>query len=108
MLEELKSYLGIPSDNTDNDSTLKLIISTATARLSEKLGGVEVPESLDYIVREVSIKRYNRLGSEGMSSHTVEGESSTYSDNDFAEFEDEIQSYINRNKTAVKGRLMFL
>lgn len=108
MLEDLKSYLGIPSDNTDKDSTLKLIISTATARLSEKLGGVEVPESLDYIVREVSIKRYNRLGSEGMSSHTVEGESSTYSDNDFAEFEDEIQSYINRNKTAVKGRLMFL
>ena len=72
MLNNLKLMLGI-TDN-DRDATLKLIISTATARLKLLLGGIDPPESMEHIILEVSIIRFNRIGSEGMESHIVEGE----------------------------------
>lgn len=106
MLENLKLLLGI--DTSDKDTLLKLIISSATARLQTLLGGIEPPESLDYIVVDVCVRRYNRIGSEGMSSHTVEGESITFTASDFAGFEDDIQAFLETQKESAKGRVRFL
>ena len=106
MLNELKLLLGIVGDSLDEK--LKLIISTATARLKVLLGGIEPPESLEYIIREVSIIRFNKIGSEGMKSQTVEGESMTFDDNDFSGFMDEIQTYLDTQKESAGGRVRFL
>lgn len=108
MLEKLKTMLDI-KDN-DLDAKLERIIDLTTKRLKQKLGGVEaVPEELDYIVEEVSIIRFNRIGSEGLKSHTVEGESLTFSDNDFDSFKDDIQDYLNRkDSNPKKGGFKFL
>lgn len=38
----------------------------------------EVPEELDFIVEEISIRRYNNIGSEGMKSESVEGHAITF------------------------------
>lgn len=108
MLNELKLLLGIALDDTSLDAKLKLIISTAIARLTVLLGGVEPPASLDYIIREVSIIRFNKIGSEGMKSQTVEGESMTFDDNDFSGFMDEIQAYLDGQKESARGRVRFL
>lgn len=108
MLNNIKMMLGIASDDTDRDDLLKLIISSAIARLKMLLGGVEPPESLDYIIVDVAIRRFNRIGSEGMSSHTVEGESITFSDSDFAGFEDDIQAFLETQNESKKGRVRFL
>lgn len=106
MLNELKTMLGIV--DTSMDEMLKLIISAVTARLRVLLGGVDPPDSLDYIIREVCIVRYNKIGSEGMTSHTVEGESHTFTDSDFAGYMDDIQAYLESQKTTAKGRVRFL
>lgn len=106
MLENLKLLLGI--DTSDKDTLLKLIISSATARLKTLLGGIEPPDSLNYIIVDVSIRRYNRIGSEGMSSHTVEGESITFTASDFAGFEDDIQAFLETQNESAKGRVRFL
>ena len=108
MLNDIKLMLGIATDDTDRDSLLKLIISSATARLTMLLGGMEPTESLDYIIAEVAVRRFNRIGSEGMESHTVEGESITFSDSDFAGFEDDIQAFLDTQKESTKGRVRFL
>jgi len=108
MLSDLKLMLGIDSIDTSQDDKVKLIISATTARLRMLLGGIEPPESLDYIIREVSIRRFNRIGSEGMASHTVEGESISFSDSDFGGFEDDIQAYLDTQKESTKGRVRFL
>lgn len=108
MLNELKMMLGIGSDDTSMDDMLKLIISAVTARLKVLLGGVEPPDSLNYIIREVCIIRYNKIGSEGMTSHTVEGESHTFTDSDFAGYMDDIQAYLETQKVSAKGRVRFL
>lgn len=106
MLNDLKGLLGIT--DTSQDAKLKLIISTATARLKILLGGIEPPESLDYIIREVAIVRFNRIGSEGMTNHSVEGESITFGADDFAGYENDIQAFLESQKESAKGRLRFL
>ena len=108
MLNSLKLMLGIPATDTEQDEKLKLIISTATARLKLLLGGLEPPETMDHIIREVSIIRFNKIGSEGMGSHTIEGESITFTENDFAAFADEIQAYLDTLKDTTRGRVRFL
>ena len=106
MLNDLKLVLGILDDS--QDEKLKLIISTATARLRVLLGGLEPPESLEYIIREVSIIRFNKIGSEGMKNQTVEGESMTFDENDFSGFMDEIQAFLDTQKDSVRGKVRFL
>jgi hypothetical protein len=106
MLENLKLLLG-RTDNF-NDALLELIISTAKARLKLLLGGIDPPESMNHIILEVSIVRFNRIGSEGMASHTVEGESISFAEDDFAAFADEIQAFLDTQKDSKRGKVRFL
>lgn len=108
MLDNLKLLLGIDLTDTDRDDLLKLIISNTTARLKIFLGGIDPPEDLDHIIIDVAISRYNRIGSEGLSSHTVEGESQSFTENDFDEFTDEIQAYLDSLSTSSRGKVRFL
>lgn len=108
MLDDMKVMLGVDLNDNSVDDKLKLIIAAATARLKTLLGGVEPPVSLDYIIREVAIVRFNRIGSEGMTSHTVEGESQTFTDNDFAGYMDDIQAFLETQKESKRGRVRFL
>lgn len=108
MLNDLKLMLGIEESDTDLDSKLNLILKNTRQQLKAKLGGIDPPETLDYIVLEVSIKRFNRIGSEGLTSHTVEGEAISFVDNDFNSFSDDIQSYIDSQKELTRGKVRFL
>ena len=106
MLDEIKIILGI-ADNA-LDSQLNIIIANTKARMKMLLGGLDVPEKLNYVVTEVSVKRFNRIGSEGITSHTVEGESMSFTDDDFAEFAGDIQAYLDSVAAAKKGKVRFL
>ena len=108
MLDNLKLMLGIAADDTDLNEKLKLIIANTTARLRLLLGGIDVPEEMDHIVLEVAIVRFNRIGAEGMASHSVEGESSNYTDDDFKPYAGEIQAYLDTQKTSARGKVKFI
>lgn len=108
MLNDLKLMLGIDSTDTSIDAKLNLLISTATARLKLLLGGIVPPDSMAHIILEVAIIRFNRIGSEGMGSHTVEGESLAFTENDFAAFKDEIQAFLDSQEESARGRVRFL
>lgn len=106
MLEKVKVLLGIT--DTDLDKKLELIISSVKARLKILLGGIEPPEDMEHIIVEVSVIRFNRIGSEGFSSHTVEGESHSLVENDFFGFQDEVQAFLDSQKNASRGKVRFL
>ena len=108
MLDTLKRMLGIKADDTSPDDRLNDIINITKQRLKVKLGGLEPPTELEYIIIEVSIIRFNRIGSEGLDSHTVDGESLTFSDNDFNGFANDIQDYLDAQKESKKGKVRFL
>ena len=108
MLEEIKSLLGFEPDDTGPDIRLNQIINGAKQRLKIKLGNVEPPAELNYIIVEVAVIRFNRIGSEGLLSHTVEGESQSFSDDDFKSYESDIQDWLNSQKGHIKGKVHFI
>lgn len=109
MLNNLKIMLfGKVIEDAGKDAQLELIISGATSRLQRLLGGLEVPESMNDIILEVAVARYNRIGSEGVSNHTVEGESMRFTNNDFAPYMQEIQDYLDKQQSVKKGKVRFI
>lgn len=110
-LSDLKTMLQIKDDK--RDSILKLIIKNTTSALSFKLGlkaDMNVPSELDFILLEVAVKRYNRLANEGMSSYSQEGQSITFSTNDFDEFANDIANWKDENsvKDNDSGAFLFI
>lgn len=83
--------------DVDLDELLKDIVDMTSQRLKSLTGLKEISSDLDYIVVEVSIKRFNRLKNEGMKTYSQEGESIAFDDNDFAEFSTEIKRLANKN-----------
>lgn len=108
MLDELKLLLGIARDDRGLDEKLQWILDFTKERLRLLLGGMEPPDELNYIIVEVSVIRFNRIGSEGLTAHTVEGESLSFSADDFAGYMGDIQAYLNTRKGAERGKVKFL
>ena len=107
MLDDLKLLLGIA--DTSQDAKLRWIINATRSRLRLLLGDIEPPESMNYIITEVSVIRFNRIGSEGMSSQSVDGETMTFSDSDFDGYKDEIQAFLDKESSlARKGGFRFI
>ena len=112
MLTRVKGLLGIALEqsaaDTVLDANLNWIISAAGTRLKNLLGGVDPPEELEHIIIEAAVVRYNRIGSEGLSSHTVKDESMNFSENDFAGFMDEIEAWLDEQSETKRGRVRFI
>lgn len=91
ILDEVKILLSISDDK--QDKLIEKIIKNTEKRLINMLpDGVDsVPDELSYIVEDVAIKRYNRIGAEGMSSESIEGRSSTFQESDFDEYLSDIE-----------------
>ena len=105
ILENVKELLGNPKNIDDK---LNVIIELTKKRLGNLLSVKEVPEELEYIVIEVSVIRFNRIGSEGVSSHSVEGESMSFNDDDFDSYDKDIRSWLNNQSDLKKGSVCFL
>lgn len=96
----------------DTEATLKqkelldVIVNLTEKKLQGKIN--PVPQELEYIIVEVSIKRYNRIGSEGMRSESVEGHSISFDNNDFREYEDIIDDYLDKEAETSRKTVYFL
>lgn len=111
MLEQVLELLGISDPTEEVTALLNTIISMTQQRLKLRLGASAVPSDLEYIVVEVSIVRFNRIGSERLSSHNVEGETMTWNnEDDFKPYMAEINGWLAQQTEPPKyvGRLKFL
>jgi hypothetical protein len=91
MIETVKTLLGI--EDAAQDALLSVIIENTQNRLKALAGADSVPEQLAYIVSEVAVARFNRIGSEGTTQHSVADESLTFSADDFAPYMADIEAY---------------
>lgn len=108
MIEDLELLLGLEDVDSKTYRRLELIVNATRSRLKFFLGGLDPPKEMDYIILEVSVIRYNRIGSEGLSAHSVEGESLSWSDNDFSGHMDDIRAYLDSLAEVKKGKVKFL
>lgn len=105
MLEGVKRLLGFTDDA--KDKLLNQIIGTAESRLKLKLGGLDaVPDVLGYIVVEVTVSRYNRISDEGASAKSVDGVSTTWLDDDFVPYLDDIEAWLRQQDGKRKIRFI--
>lgn len=105
-LDNVKLLLSINDDLQDD--LLKKIIDNTEKRLISLLPVdiEQVPDRLEYIVEEVAVKRFNRVGAEGMTQESVDGRSNTFQNNDFDEYLDVINALFPKN-TSKRGRGVF-
>ena len=108
MLNDVKTVLGIEDDSLD--AKLNLFINGASKKLISYLPAnvTEVPGELDYIVQELVVIRFNRVGNEGMSSYSQEGESMSYNSDDMAPYLSDIEAYREKQEKNTKGVVRFL
>ena len=80
---------------TGDNPQVEAIYNAIAERLLIRLDETEVHLSLEYVVDEATIRRFNRIGSEGMKSESVEGHSVTYDMGDVLDlYESAIQDYL--------------
>lgn len=110
-LERLRLLILGDKANEEIDDTLNLLILSSEARFNQLLAKysqdseksiADAAKQFEWILDEIVIRRYNRIGSEGLSAETVDGHSVTFAEaDDFAEFEPIIADYFGKE---IKGR----
>lgn len=106
MLANIKILLGIK--DSLQDDVLDILIQNVQSHLMVLLGK-QIPEELSFIVQEIVIRRFNRIGTEGMKSESVEGHSIAFYDlkDEFVPYTDIIDSYKEAVDEPKRGRVMF-
>lgn len=85
LLPKLKLRLGIV-DELQDDLLIDILDLAIDQFNSITKNDGEVPKRYHYIILEVALLKYNRKGSEGMKSESVDGYSVTYDTDDFKSY----------------------
>ncbi|ELK47185.1 phage head-tail connector protein [Halobacillus sp. BAB-2008] len=103
----VKTLAGINDDVQDNviDLIIKNIESRLKIWLKQHAQLEDIPVELTFIIEELAVHRFNRLGSEGMTSESVEGHSVSFSENDLAPYLSILETYIPKENPS--GKVMF-
>ena len=98
MLENILALLGLTETTAQIDAILSIVQTRMLSKLKVMSGEEfpEVPIELEGIVVEVCVQRFNRIGSEGNTSHSVDGETMNFAADDyFTPYEADITAYVN-------------
>lgn len=102
-LAKVKLLLGISDELQDN--LLKLLMGDIKERLTsyinqDSLSTIKFPNDLNWIIRELTVRRFNRIGDEGKQSSSESDVSTTWNDNDVLDYAVYLDKYRNRSTGA--------
>ena len=92
LLNRIKTLLQIQ----DNDELIYEIIELTKSKILNYINKEELPKELEFILVEMAISRFNKIGSEGFASESTDGKSISYED-DFENYKTYLDDYIFRN-----------
>ena len=104
ILKEIKLLKGV-SDNAQDD-LLNLTIKESTERILafvnrySETSITEIQNNAAYIVRDVAVKRFNKLNSEGTKADSEEGRAFTWEDNYLSEDDKQVLMSLATKKRA--------
>ena len=104
IVSRMKVLLGI-TDNTDNEELLYEIVEITKSKILNYINQTKIPKELEFVLVELSIQRFNRIGSEGIASESIDGKSISY-DDDFIGYKHYLDDYISRNSVKKGYRLL--
>ena len=108
MIERIKRLVGIR--DTEQDEVIEDIVELVSAHILSYIGSTTLPRPLNFIVVELSVRRYQRLGSEGMMSEETEGHRISFYDLDkeMDPYLDILDEYRDENGKGRGGEVLFL
>lgn len=104
--DKLKRRLGITHD--EQDILLDDLLDDASSAFKVITGDDVVPKKYEFMVTNVAAKLYNRSGSEGMESESVDGHNVKYVSNLFNEYMDILNRDYNLNSQRQRGGFKFI
>lgn len=112
MREEIKKVIGVEDDKQDD--VLDILMSNVKSHLLGLFKKADkelsaIPKEAEYIIFEITIRRYNRIGSEGLKSEQVDGHRIDFYDlkDEFDPYLDIIDSYKKDDGSSRRGKVMF-
>ena len=105
LLNRMKVLLGIADNKllTDNnDELLMEILDITKSKILNYINSSELPKELEFVLIELAIQRYNKIGSEGIASESVDGRTTSYES-----YKQYLDDYINKNKMVKGFRLIW-
>lgn len=107
MVDKIKRRLGIDDDL--QDALLNDLIEDAQAQFKIITRQSDIDPKYDFIIVDVVAKMYNRKGSEGMQSETVDGYSVSYIQSLFASYMPILERDfdLDEDNHRQKGRVVF-
>ena len=101
LLNRIKTLLNIEG----NENLIYEIVNITEAKILNYINATEMPYELEFVLIELSIQRFNRIGSEGIASESIDGKSVSY-DDDFVGHKHYLDDYISRNSAKKGYRLL--
>ena len=91
LLNRIKTLLQIQ----DNDELIYEIVEITKEKILNYINEKELPIELEFVLVEMAISRFNKIGSEGFSSELTDGKSISYED-DFEMYKQYLDDYLFR------------
>lgn len=92
LLNRIKTLLQIQ----DNDELIYEIVEITKEKILNYINEKELPKELEFILIELAIERFNKIGSEGIASESIDGKNVSYDDS-FENYKVYLDDYIFRN-----------
>ena len=101
LLNRIKTLLNIEG----NENLIYEIVNITESKILNYINATEMPVELEFVLIELAIQRFNRIGSEGIASESIDGKSVSY-DDDFTGYKHYLDDYISRNSVRKGYRLL--
>ena len=101
LLNRIKTLLNIEG----NENLIYEIVNITESKILNYINAIEMPIELEFVLIELSVQRFNRIGSEGIASESIDGKSVSY-DDDFTGYKHYLDDYISRNSVKKGYRLL--
>ena len=101
LLNRIKTLLNIEG----NENLIYEIVNITESKILNYINASEMPKELEFVLIELAIQRFNRIGSEGIASESIDGKSVSY-DDDFIGYKHYLDDYISRNSVRKGYRLL--
>ena len=92
LLNRIKTLLQI----NDNDELIYEIVEITKEKILNYINEIELPKELEFVLVELAIERFNKIGSEGIASESIDGKNVSYDDS-FENYKVYLDDYIFRN-----------
>ena len=101
LLNRIKTLLNVEG----NEELITEIVNITEAKILNYINASEMTYEFEFVLIELSVQRFNRIGSEGIASESIDGKSVSY-DDDFTGYKHYLDDYISRNSVRKGYRLL--